>query len=502
MKGKIHLYIKAMKRTILVITLSLALYSWSTSQNIDDALRYSSVFYNGTARFTSMGGAFTALGADLSAISLNPAGTAVFRSLEMTISPSLLYNNSSATFNKTLSDDFKYSFGLNQAGVVANIISNSQPSGLVNLNFAYSFQKTNDFNENLTVKGVSNESSMAEYWAARAEGTYFRNLTGPEGIAYDVWIMDTIAGSGGKSYGTIFQNYGDGNYIFGQTIRRLIANEGYSSEHSFSLGANFSEKYFLGATITLNRLNYIGHYEHLEADYENQIYDFNNFTYTDHLEATGNGFSFKIGTIIRPVDILRIGASFHTPVVYRIREYFYDEIASAFDDGMKYANSNDPMRYSYTLTTPLRAMTGIALQLRKLAIVSLDYEFTDYRMARFSKASDDYNYYDENETIKNSLKTASNIKLGAEFRFSNLYIRGGYGLYGSAFAGDELNKSLNYTSVSFGVGFRQQNFFFDLAFANLSHTMKYMMYYDPEYLDPANITSSRNTFTGTLGFKF
>ncbi len=490
-----------MKKLFLIL-ISVLITAGLSSQNIDDALRYSRVFYNGTARFMSMGGAFTALGADLSAIGLNPAGTGVFRSFEATITPGLLYNNTTAVFNNSSSDDFKYSFGLNQAGVVANFFSGSSSTGLTKLNFAYSFQKTNNFNENITVRGVSDNTSMAEYWAARSQGTFYKELTGPEGIAYDVWVMDTLSGTGGKFYGTIFQNYGDGDYVFGQTIRRLIENEGYNSEHALSIGANFSEKYFVGATLTINRLNYTGHYEHLEADYEDQIYDFNNFVYTDHFEATGNGYSFKLGAIIRPVDIIRIGAAFHTPVVYRIREYFYDQISSAFDDGMKYSAQNAPNRYAYTLTTPFRATTGDALQLKKLAIVSLDYEFTDYRVARLSKGNDGYNFYDENQTIKNSLKSASNIKLGAEFRFNNLYARGGYGIYGSAFGENEINKGLNYSSISLGIGFRQQNFFLDLAFVNLTNTMKYIMYYDPDYLKPASINTSRNTFSATMGFKF
>ncbi len=491
-----------MKKSICLLVIMLLAVTRLFSQNIDDALRYSRVFNSGTARFVSMGGAFTALGADLSAIGLNPAGTGVFRSFGATITPELLYNNTTSTFNNSSSDDFKYSLGLSQAGVVANIISHGTSSGLVNLNFAYSFQKTNNYNENLTIKGIGEQTSMAEYWAARSEGIYYKNLTGPEGIAYDVWVMDTIRGTSGSSYGTIFQNYGDGEYVFGQTIRRLVANEGYSSEHSLSIGANFSEKYFLGATLTINHLNYTGHYEHLEADYENKIYDFKNFVYTDHLEAKGNGFSLKLGTIIRPTEMLRIGASIHTPVIYKIREYYYDQISSEFDDGMQYSAQNEPMRYSYTLTTPFKATAGVALQFKKLAIVSLDYEFTDYRIARLSKGSDGYNYYDENQTIKNSLKPASNIKLGTEFRFGNLYARGGFAFYESAFAGSEINKGLNYSSLSLGAGFRQQNFFIDIAFVNFTSSMKYMMYFDPGYLEPATINTARNTFSVTLGSNF
>ena len=40
----------------------------------------------------SMGGAFTALGGDISTLSQNPAGIGVFRSSEMSVTPQLNYN--------------------------------------------------------------------------------------------------------------------------------------------------------------------------------------------------------------------------------------------------------------------------------------------------------------------------------------------------------------------------------------------------------------------------
>jgi len=48
------------------------------SQNMFDALRYSNDEIEGSARFSAMSGAFGALGGDLSAISINPAGSAIF----------------------------------------------------------------------------------------------------------------------------------------------------------------------------------------------------------------------------------------------------------------------------------------------------------------------------------------------------------------------------------------------------------------------------------------
>jgi hypothetical protein len=489
-----------MKRSVLAIVTAFAIITGVYSQNVDDALRYSQNFYGGTARAISMGNAFTSLGADLSALSINPAGAGMFRSMEISFTPQLYYNNTSSVFNNTKTTDYRYNFLLPQIGIVGSIVSNQNSSGLVMLNFAYSYNQLNNYNENITMTGISNNSSMADYWARLAEGTNYNNISGSEGLAYSAWVMDTITGSGGSSYGTTFSHYGDSAHsTYGQTINRVITDDGYKGEHNFSLGANISNKFFIGATFGINVIHYIGHYDHLENDYDKVIYDFKNFTYTNHFEASGTGYAFKIGAIYRPIDLIRIGFAFHAPIGYRMHEYFFDNIASNFDNGDHYTPYNDPLRYDYSLSTPMRFLGGISFQIKKVAILSADYEYTDYRQAKFSRASDGYDYYNENQTIKDILGTSSNLRFGAEFRFGSVYVRGGYGLYGSAFAKGEVNENLTYNSISGGAGFRKDNFYFDLAYCNLFYTQQYFMYTDSEI---TTIKSAKNTFTATIGMKF
>ena len=90
-----------MKRIGLLILAISFMFQGVIAQNVDDALRYSQIFYGGTARFMSMGGAFTALGGDISSLSQNPAGLGVFRSSELTITPQLFNIKTTAGFNGT-----------------------------------------------------------------------------------------------------------------------------------------------------------------------------------------------------------------------------------------------------------------------------------------------------------------------------------------------------------------------------------------------------------------
>ena len=64
-----------MKKYILVLITGIT-FSTIQAQEIRDAVRYSQDNLNGTARFRAMGGAFGALGGDMSSINVNPAGSA------------------------------------------------------------------------------------------------------------------------------------------------------------------------------------------------------------------------------------------------------------------------------------------------------------------------------------------------------------------------------------------------------------------------------------------
>lgn len=64
-------------RLLLSVCLSLVFLPLSAQNNLD-ALRYSLLDNNGSARVQAMGGAFSALGGDVSSIGINPAASAVF----------------------------------------------------------------------------------------------------------------------------------------------------------------------------------------------------------------------------------------------------------------------------------------------------------------------------------------------------------------------------------------------------------------------------------------
>jgi hypothetical protein len=492
-----------MKRISLIIFMVISVYAVSNAQNLDDALRYSQIFYGGTARSSAMGGAFTALGGDISSLNQNPAGLGMFRSSEFTLTPMLFSIKSDASYNGKLSTDNLYKFNLGQIGIVANLITKN--SGLMSLNFGYSYNRLNNFDQSVNIRGVSNSSSMADFWAALASGTNYQDLVDAEATAFNTYVLDTLRGFNGNRYGTAYSNYGDNPPSkYGQTVTRLISNEGSTGEHAFSIGGNYNNKLYFGATIGITTLRYTGHFSHSEVTDLALPSLFKEFTYTDHTEDKGTGYSIKLGATFRPVDAVRIGIAFHSPTWFKIDRYVYKNMTSQFTDGYKYENSNEPSRFNYGLATPFRVLAGIGVQVQKHALLSADYEFVDYTSARFYETGDNYDYSEKNSGIKSSLKPSSNIKVGAEFRFNTIYLRGGYGLYGKSFAAGEDNENMKYNAISFGAGFREQNVSVDFGFSNLKYSQKYFLYPVNTGIDLAqvNMNSTRNIFTLTLGYKF
>ena len=75
-----------MKKTAIALLLA-GISAGAGAQTMYDAFNYSKSNYEGTARTVAMGNAFTALGGDIGAVSINPAGSAVARYSLVSVSP-------------------------------------------------------------------------------------------------------------------------------------------------------------------------------------------------------------------------------------------------------------------------------------------------------------------------------------------------------------------------------------------------------------------------------
>jgi hypothetical protein len=157
--------------------------------------------------------------------------------------------------------------------------------------------------------------------------------------------------------------------------------------------------------------------------------------------------------------------------------------------------------YDYNVNTPFKAIGSMSFVVKKRALISIDYEYVDYSNIRMR--GDGYDFSDENEAIQTAYVATGNIKAGLEYKVGPFSLRAGYGLYGSPYASDQINKDAFYTTYSGGFGIKENNFSFDLAYMYTDHSEEYFMY-NPQYvsLESTTINSNKNKIVATFGFKF
>ncbi|MBW6490003.1 MAG: hypothetical protein K0B15_02300 [Lentimicrobium sp.] len=479
-----------MKKLIIIFIIALAFSLEGYTQNEIDALRYSRLNYSGSARFVSMGGAFGALGADFTTLSHNPAGIGLYRSSEISITPSIGITRTEATLNGNFREDSRYNFNLGSVGIVMASSpggSNSQ-SMWKNIQFGFGMNRLANFNNRVNIESDNNQSSFLTTYMESAQGVHPEDLGKfNTRLAYDTELL-FITDSASWGYGV---DKPDG----GVNQRKSIDSKGSINEMVFSLGTNYGDRLYLGATIGVPYIRYIENATYTETALEDDNTVFNTMTRTDFLETTGTGINFKFGMIFRATDYLRLGGAIHTPTFYSAMNDNYSATMRAkYDNGFTASASADGI-YDYELNTPMRAIGSVGFIIGKSGVISADYEYLDYTTARL-RASD-YDFYDENEAIRNMYQKAHNLRFGTEWRYGSINFRGGYGILANPYRYGT-NSVMN--SYSAGIGIREKNFYIDMAWVGSQYDDEYYLYNG--LVNAAATTTFNNSFLLSVGIKY
>ncbi|MEJ0031805.1 MAG: hypothetical protein WDO15_16150 [Bacteroidota bacterium] len=140
----------------------------------------------------------------------------------------------------------------------------------------------------------------------------------------------------------------------------------------FSYGANFNDKFYLGAGLGIVSLNYISHKEFSES-FTDQVID--NYTLTEDLQVKGTGLNLTVGGIVRPIDGFQLGAAITTPTRYNITDVYSASLYSKWNNWDYYGDgsqiltnqnaSTDVVTSDYNLTTPWKFCIRCFVHLRK-----------------------------------------------------------------------------------------------------------------------------------------
>lgn len=512
------------KHILIAASLLCPLSIWA--QGAFDAYQISQPDLKGTARFMSMGGAFGALGGDLSTLSQNPAGIGVYRRSEIGFTLDLDCQSATAESQGYKNTMNQTKFLLNNIGGVATMRLNS--SACPNINFGFSFNKAASFNRRYAGGIPSLANSMTNYTAgvANAEGATVADLTftnsyNPYNPTDGGYVASWMSILGYNSYLITPQGDKDNPTWVGQMGNGTTGSgtfdmweKGHIDEYNISLGGNIADVVYWGMDFDIIDLNYTleSHWgESLNNAYVNgRTGVASDWSLYNYYRVNGTGFNYKIGLIVKPIQQLRLGFAVHTPTWYNLDETYYGSVDYNYAPNPNtegsYSETNDGYDAvnSYNFRSPWKFIVSAAGIIGDSFIISADYEWTSYSTMKYSvdNGYNDY-YYDDpwdwewkpakvaaldandrygytNMDIQNYFTKTSALRIGAEYRVTPQFsVRAGYSYVSSPVKNEvadnqetiytvgtrpqySVDRSTQY--ITCGLGYKYQKFYIDAAY--------------------------------------
>lgn len=498
-----------MKRTIILIaavclgTLSLR------AQQTPPALRFGGLAYNrdlmmawdfsdlsrpqtfGTARTTGMGGAFVSLGADLTSMSLNPAGLGMYRRSEFAVTPLVGLSRAETPGTDAWSRNSRNRFALADIGAAINVYENAG-RGLTSVTIGFGMNRVSDFNTRYSYSAEARYDASAGPRPASIADLYVRqfqqNGVFPDrksesdpngGLAFrNPYFWPAVLGY--KS-AMVYVDPETGDWsrdaigADASILRSVdVVNTGSINEFDLAFGANINNIVYVGATLGIQSV-----YKRSEVVYGEDYGYFDNpdglaygsdgimrpaqLEYADLWQQTtveGSGVNFKLGVVVRPVAGLRLGMAFHTPTFYSLNRTYRagldylllsNEGGSDTEGRIESPDQYDEGGDAWEFVSPSRLMFGASYTFGKTAILSVDYERDWYNGIRVKNvpAGADFSTADYKADFKQNFCAANVVRAGLEVRPLPIFaLRAGAGYTSSMLRDESLAYEVPQTTES------------------------------------------------------
>lgn len=482
------------------------------AQYSQDAIRFSTMQTGSTSRIKAIGNAGTAIGGDLSSIGGNPAGIGFFTRSEFSFTPEFDGSKVKSTYQSQDNSASKSNLNFNNVAAVFYSRLNTpkgadKTKGWLSLNFGVSYNRTNNYYEDVTYGGKNTGSTITSYYAndansnanSSASGDIAGNTLGA--WAYNQFLIDQYTSAGNKYATNAYPGINAGGYTqLSNGIRT-----GGQSELSLSMGANYSNSFYLGFGIGITNLRYNTTNTFTESGVASVITSTSPLVtanqpytnvYSQDQQTKGTGFNAKLGMIFKPVDAVRLGAVITTPTWYNIDDNYNEGMRTKLNGTTNISNGPVNYPFSYKLSTPFKAAGGIAIFIQQYGFITGDVEYVDYSSANLSG---DYNANGDNNDIKTLYQSAVNAHFGAEARLSSeFFLRGGYGVQGTPLK----NNGSNINTTSGGFGYRNSDYYIDFTYSHISGNQTVYPYEIGTGSPAAYLNKTNDNVYVTVGFRF
>ncbi len=499
----------------------------------NDALLFSQTSFNGTARIMGIGGAQVALGGDLSSANSNPAGLGFYNRSIVSFTPGLDFHSSETDYFDITTSTFKNNFNFKQLGAVFNYSKGDiVPSKFKGGSLALSLNRINNFNNEINYDNFNPSSSIVDSYIDNSGNLVPDNLVGFAGIAYDHFLIEEADWNSDIDFfvddanGYITPNLGDGSIEgyssligrFAGSLPRqneVLDTRGGQYQFNIAYGGNYDDRVYFGGGLGIQSVSYTQRRTYRENNF--QFDDgspddiLNEIRITDRLNIEGAGINATAGVIVRPVDFMTVGLTYTSPTYYSLNEendylfttdwnsnYSYIDFGGDTTNLGFYADDSEIQVSDYSLRTPSKLNLGTAFFLGKNGFITADFEFVDYTQAQLK--SNDFVVVEDNDAIKDIYQSVVNYRVGGELRFDEIRVRGGYSHQSDPFASEDQDGARK--SYSFGLGYKAQDYFVDLAFVNSKYNLLYSPYNLIEDSPVAEIENQTTSVSVTVGFTF
>jgi hypothetical protein len=486
-------------------------FSAAQSQETTDAMRYAQDNLNGTARFRAMGGAFGALGGDLSSININPAGAAVFSNNQIAVTLSSYNTKNNSNYFGTETSEKDNSFDLNQAGGVFVFNNSNSNSNWKKFSLAVNYDKVSNFNNSVFSAGTNPNNSIDSYFLSFADGIPLDVLENSNYgsldhgaqqayLGYQGYIINPVSTDPNNTQYT--SNVpGGGNYYHENTF----SSNGYNGKLSFNAATSYKDQLYLGINLNSHFTDYrqsTSFYEDnsapLTADYTITRLRFDNDLYT-----YGTGFSFQVGAIAKVTNEVRLGLAYESSTWYHLSDEFSQRLV-AVSSATDAPDTNDVVSpqvtnyYApYKLQTPSKLTGSFAYVFGKSGLISIDYAMKDYSNTKFKPENDSY-FSDVNSNMNSILDKTNEVRVGAEYKIERLSLRAGYRYEQSPYKNKTTVGDLK--GYSGGLGYNFGSTKVDLSYSSVERNSQ-QSFFNQGLTDSAKINSINNNVSLTLLFE-
>jgi long-subunit fatty acid transport protein len=381
-----------------------------------------------------MGGAYTGVANDYSALYWNPAGLSQLEFGEFSFGLSYLHHGDGSTFLSNAQSLSSNALKLNSLGIAYPV-----PVKRGSLVLAFGYNRQSDFTTGMSFKGFNQAGSIIQLWAPD-NTPYPNDITLAEDLK--LAIADTNTGR------------------FNSPIKGRLTQLGKATEegglNNWSAGAaiDVAKNLSVGLTLTYVSGKYKYSRSYKEQDnngvYTQFPFDFDQLVVEDDVQSDLSGVNAKFGLMYREQDRFRFGITVKTPTSFRIKETFNTTTQSFFDNGDKFGPFDSPGSNQYDVVTPWVFGAGASVIIRDL-VLSGDVAYTDWTQTEFQDANQDL--INKNRDIKDLFRATANLHAGAEYeiRDAGLRVRGGFIYNPSPYQGDPSSYDQKYVTAGLGV---------------------------------------------------